>query len=89
MPQVNSISTTMANLLAKNDSVSYDMHVAAFQTMLAKLEATNTLVLANENATVMLANSIRNDYAALEELVAAADEGLFVCLFSKILFDES
>ena len=39
---VSFVRSVMANLLAKNDSVSYDMHVAAFQTMLVHLEEVQT-----------------------------------------------
>jgi hypothetical protein len=62
---VQMIQTTMDNLMAKNDSVSYDMHVAAFDTMLAQLTETNQFVLDNANATTALATNIRGDYAAL------------------------
>ena len=66
---VATIQTTMDLLMTKNDSVSYDMHVAAFDTMLKKLAGTNDLVQAHEAAAEVLTSTIQSDYAALKDAV--------------------
>eukprot|EP00729_Bicosta_minor_P025230 gene25230-20995_t len=48
------LQSTMDHLMAKNDSVSYDVHIAAMDAMLDKLTVTNAKALANAADTSSL-----------------------------------
>ena len=70
------LQSTMDHLMAKNDSVSYDMHIAAMDAMLDKLTETNAKVLANSDATVTLGTALRADFETLKEATDGSLEAL-------------
>ena len=70
------LQSTVDHLMAKNDSVSYDMHIAAMDAMLDKLTETNAKVLANSDATVTLGTALRADFETLKEATDGSLEAL-------------
>ena len=65
------VQATMSSLMSKNDSVSYDMHVATFESMMKQLTTTNREVLANTANTQLLAKEIRGETETVKKDVLA------------------
>lgn len=64
------LQSTVDHLMAKNDSVSYDMHIAAMEAMLEKYTETEASVLANSGATAMLGAQLGADFETLNASTA-------------------